>query len=196
MPTPDSPAPAAGEPQNDAEVAPAALMTLPGPSRDRRHWRLIEIRRQGRWQPAMLTVWRRPPGSLLWVVHVMWSSDPDSGWGWFVYSEASIRPVPDPGEAAPAGAPFFGRWHDAVAVPRELAPPPGADPGDQERWQLAWIRVDGAWRSGLVTAVRRPAPTMPWIAYCRWGEDKQVAWLVHDGQAVRLAANTESAHEG
>ncbi|MFD9591974.1 hypothetical protein ACFWA9_04345 [Kitasatospora sp. NPDC059973] len=171
----------------DAERAPRELMTLPGPSRDVRRWRLVEIRLGGRWRLALLTVWRRPPGSGVWVVHVRWAPDTDSvvqPWGWFLYTEDTVRPLPEPQDAAPTAAPFLGRWRDAVAVPAELAGAPAED-GTDRCWRLAWIRTGGHWRSGLVTARRRPGPHLPWIAHVRWGEDNDTAWLIADPTTLR-----------
>ncbi|MFE5586170.1 hypothetical protein [Kitasatospora sp. NPDC056531] len=78
---PARPAPAAG----NAERAPRELMTLPGHYRDVRRWHLVEIRQGGTWRPGLLTVWRRPPGSAIWVVHVRWADEtmPDGidAWG-------------------------------------------------------------------------------------------------------------------
>ncbi|MCG6499831.1 hypothetical protein [Kitasatospora sp. A2-31] len=169
----------------DAERPPRELMALPGLYRDVRRWRLVEVRLGGRWRPGLLTVWRRPPGSSVWVVHVRWAEDTDSAepsWGWFLYSERTIRPLPEPGGRAPAAAPFLGAWRDAAPVPAELAGPPGAD-GDVHRWQLVWIRTGGRWCSGTVTARRRLGER--WIAHVRWGEDRQVAWVVMDGATVQ-----------
>ncbi|WP_030246324.1 hypothetical protein [Streptomyces sp. NRRL S-350] len=176
----------------DAEYAPRELMSLPGPSRDIRRWRLVEIRRGGRWRPAMLTVWRRPPGSAVWVVHVRWA--PDEGdaeaWGWFVFSETAIRPLPEPDDPAPARAPFHGVWRDAITVPRELTGTPDPDGADR-CWRLAWLRIEGTWSSALVTARRRPGPDVPWIADVRWGEDRQRAWALYDPAAVRVVPREE-----
>ncbi|MER6394963.1 hypothetical protein ABT263_02730 [Kitasatospora sp. NPDC001603] len=170
----------------DAERAPRELMTLPGASRDVRRWRLVEIRLGGEWRPGMLTVWRRPPGAACWVVHVRWAPDTDSPqpWGWFLYTEETVRPLPEPQDAPPAAAPFLGRWRDAVAVPAELAGTPAEDGADR-CWRLAWARVGGHWRSCLVTARRRPGPELPWIANVRWGEDKDTAWLIADPATLR-----------
>ncbi|MGW7444963.1 hypothetical protein [Kitasatospora sp. NPDC054795] len=186
---PAHPAPVPG----DAERAPRELMTLPGHSRDVRRWRLVEIRQGGRWRQGLLTVWRRPPGSTVWVVHVRWSADPDA-WGWFLFDEHRIRPLPEPTGPAPAGAPHYGHWHDAVVVPRELTGPP-TDPAD-ECWRLAWLHTGGAWRSALVTARRRPGPDLPWIAHARWGEDKDTAWVIADGAALRPVPQPEQESTG
>ncbi|WP_406205188.1 hypothetical protein OH807_30400 [Kitasatospora sp. NBC_01560] len=172
----------------DAERAPRELMTLPGASRDVRRWRLVEIRLGGQWRPGMLTVWRRPPGSAVWVVHVQWGEG-DNGpgterWGWFLYNQQTIRPAPEPNGAPPSGAPHFGRWRDAVVVPSELAGEPAPDDADR-CWRLAWVRAGGQWRSGLVTVRRQPGPGLPWIARVRLGEDTQWAWVVADGTTLR-----------
>ncbi|MFJ3793490.1 hypothetical protein [Kitasatospora sp. NPDC090091] len=173
----------------DAERAPRELMTLPGAYRDTRRWCLVEIKHAGRWTPALLTVWRRPPNSSVWVVHVTWGEDGTTpgteGWGWFLYDDGkTIRPLPEPADPPPTGPPFLGTWRDAVIVPPELTGPPGAD-GETRCWRLAWARIDDQWRSGLVTAQRRPGPDLPWIAQFRWGEDKQCAWLIADGITLR-----------
>ncbi|MGW4896037.1 hypothetical protein ACWEQL_27850 [Kitasatospora sp. NPDC004240] len=190
--------------RGDAQRAPRELMTLPGAHRDVRRWRLVEIRLDGGWRPGLLTVWRRPPGAAVWVVHVAWGEDGagagQEGWGWFLYDEATIRPLPEPADPAPATGPYFGTWRDAVAVPRELAGPPATDLTER-CWRLAWLRTGGAWRSVLVGARRRPAPGMPWIAYARWGEDKQAAWVVTDPAVLRLLPEHaddagEAAHTG
>ncbi|MFD5083094.1 hypothetical protein ACFWOG_10690 [Kitasatospora sp. NPDC058406] len=178
----------------DAVWAPRELMTLPGTSRDVRRWRLVEIRLGGRWRPGLLTVWRLPPGSAGWVVHVRWDDDATASegqaWGWFLYDEETVRPLPEPGDRPPARAPFHGVWRDALTVPSELAGAP--DPEGADRcWRLAWVRTGGAWRSGLVTARRRPGPDVPWIAHARWGEDRQSAWLLYDPAAVRILPHTE-----
>ncbi|MEV0536822.1 hypothetical protein [Kitasatospora sp. NPDC050463] len=178
----------------DAERAPRELMSLPGFYRDERRWRLVEIRLGGRWRPAMLTVWRRPPGSAVWVVHVTWGPENTGAWGWFLFDKNRIRPLPEPAGPAPTTAPYLGTWRDAVRVPGELAGPAGTDPTER-CWCLAWLRADGAWRSVLVTARRCPAPQMPWIAHARWGEDKQAAWVIADGIALRpLTQDGPPAH--
>ncbi|MFF7459149.1 hypothetical protein [Kitasatospora sp. NPDC008115] len=178
----------------DAVRAPRELMTLPGPSRDVRRWHLVEIRLAGRWRPGLLTVWRRPPGSTRWVVHVRWDDDAapsreqasrEQAWGWFLYDEATVRPLPQPDDRPPVRAPFHGAWCDAITLPSELAGAPDPDGADR-CWRLAWIRTGGGWRSGVVTARRRPGPDVPWIAHARWGEDKQSAWLLYDPAAVRV----------
>ncbi|MFE2727041.1 hypothetical protein [Kitasatospora sp. NPDC059327] len=180
----------------DAERAPRELMSLPGASRDVRRWRLVEIRLGGRWRPGLLTVWRRPPGSAVWVVHVTWGPEgagPGAeSWGWFLFDRDRIRPVPEPADPAPAIAPYSGTWRDAVRVPAELAGPAGTDPADR-CWRLAWLRAEGAWRSVLVTARRRPGPGLPWIAHARWGEDKAAAWVVADGVTLRPLPRSEPA---
>ncbi|MCX4682721.1 hypothetical protein [Kitasatospora purpeofusca] len=182
---PVRPAPVPG----DAERAPRELMTLPGASRDIRRWRLVEIRLSGDWKPAMLTVWRRPPGSTVWVVHVRWDDDATvpqgQPWGWFLFDERTVRPLPEPDDPPPARAPFHGVWRDALTVPAELAGAPDPDGADR-CWRLAWVRTGGGWRSGVVTARRRPGPDVPWIALTRWGEDKQSSWLLYDPAAVRI----------
>ncbi|MER5353455.1 hypothetical protein ABT093_24355 [Kitasatospora sp. NPDC002551] len=169
----------------DAERAPRELMSLPGYYRDVRRWRLVEIRHGGRWRPGMLTVWRRPPGSALWVVHVRWAPDGQEpeGWGWFLFDKDRIRPLPEPTGRPPAGAPYYGVWRDAVVVPPELAGPAATDPAEQA-WRLAWVRAEGGWRSALLTVRRRLGPG-PWITHARWGEDKAAAWLIADGTAVQ-----------
>ncbi|MGY0466819.1 hypothetical protein ACW14Y_42170 [Kitasatospora sp. cg17-2] len=174
---PERPAPAPG----DAERALRELMTLPGATRDVRRWRLVELRLGGDWRAGMLTVWRRPPGAAVWVVHVRWAEDStaDQGWGWFVFDPARIRPLPEPAGPPPTAPPHFGHWHDAVLVPGELAGAPDPDGADR-CWRLAWLRAAGEWRSALVTARRRPGPGMPWIAHARWGEDKAAAWVIAD----------------
>lgn len=134
----------------DAERAPRELMTLPGASRDVRRWRLVEIRLGGEWRPGMLTVWRRPPGAACWVVHVRWAPDTDSPqpWGWFLYTEETVRPLPEPQDAPPPAAPFLGRWRDAVAVPAELA-------GDARRGRRRPVLAPG------LGAGRRPLALLP-----------------------------------
>ncbi|MGV9267599.1 hypothetical protein ACWDRR_23405 [Kitasatospora sp. NPDC003701] len=171
------------ESPGDAERAPRELMSLPGHYRDERRWRLVEIRLGGRWCPGMLTVWRRPPGSGVWVVHVTWGPESTGEWGWFLFDGDRIRPLPEPAGPAPAAAPYRGTWRDAVRVPAELAGPVGTDPGER-CWRPAWLRAEGSWRSVLVTARRRPGPQLPWIAHVRWGEDKQAAWVIADGIAL------------
>ncbi|MFJ9777158.1 hypothetical protein ACIRVF_38990 [Kitasatospora sp. NPDC101157] len=173
----------------DAERAPRELMTLPGYYRDTRRWRLVEIRVGGDWRPGMLTVWRRPPGSAVWVVHVAWG-DGDS-WGWFLFDERTVRPLPEPQDEPPAGPPFFGRWRDVTVVPAELAGQPAED-GSDGCWRLAWVRTGARWRSALVTAQRRPGPDLPWIVHARWGEDKAAAWLVADPITLRPIALSAS----
>ncbi|MFJ4674024.1 hypothetical protein [Kitasatospora purpeofusca] len=180
---PAYPAPMPG----DAERAPRELMTLPGASRDVRRWRLVEVRLGGGWRAGMLTVWRRPPGSAVWVVHVRWDADgtgADQGWGWFLFDPQRIRPLPEPVGPPPAGSPSFGRWQDAVMVPGELAGAPDPQGGDR-CWRLAWLRAGGQWRSALVTLRRRPGPELPWIAHARWGEDKAAAWVIADPAALQ-----------
>ncbi|MEU9044591.1 MULTISPECIES: hypothetical protein [unclassified Kitasatospora] len=177
----------------DAERAPRELMTLPGYSRDTRRWRLVEIRLGGGWRPAMLTVWRRPPGSAVWVVHVAWG-DGDA-WGWFLFDERTVRPLTEPRDDPPAAAPFFGRWHDATVVPAELAGQPAQD-GSDGCWRLAWLRTGGQWRSALLTARRRPGPDLPWIVNARWGEDRQAAWLIADPVTLRPVAVPVEARSG
>ncbi|MFE7524647.1 hypothetical protein ACFU7Y_02885 [Kitasatospora sp. NPDC057542] len=171
----------------DAERAPRELMTLPGYYRDTRRWRLVEIRVGGGWRPAMLTVWRRPPGSAVWVVHVTWG--PGDFWGWFLFDERVVRPLPEPPDEPPARPPYFGRWRDATVVPAELAGQPARD-GADDCWRLAWVRAGGRWRSALVTAQRRPGPALPWIVHARWGEDKAAAWLVADPITLRPVTAT------
>ncbi|MFF2080630.1 hypothetical protein ACFVXG_38430 [Kitasatospora sp. NPDC058162] len=166
----------------DAVRAPRELMTLPGYYRDKRRWRLVEIRVGGGWRPAMLTVWRRPPGSAVWVAHVAWGAG--DSWGWFVFDEHTVRELPEPQDEPPSGPPFFGRWRDATVVPAELAGQVAED-GSDNCWRLAWVRTGGRWRSALVTVRRRPGPGLPWIAKVRWGEDKESAWLVADPVTVR-----------
>lgn len=78
----------------DAELAPHELMTMPGYSRDERTWRAVHIRVGGEWRTGVLTVWRRPPQSAVWVAHVRWGED--ALWGWFIYDRERIRPVPEP----------------------------------------------------------------------------------------------------
>ncbi|CAM5667108.1 hypothetical protein BOQ63_000065 (plasmid) [Streptomyces viridifaciens] len=169
----------------DAERAPRELMTLPGRYHDVRRWRLVEIRLDGHWKPALLTVWRRPPGSPLWVVHVAWGPEAggpgEEAWGWFLFDGARIRPIEEPSRTATD----TGFARDAVRVPAELAGPPGLEPGEG-CWRLAWLRAGGAWRSALITVRRRPAPGAPWIAHARWGEDKQAAWIVVDNTSLLL----------
>ncbi|MFJ6384705.1 hypothetical protein ACIQI7_32445 [Kitasatospora sp. NPDC092039] len=153
-----------------------------------RRWRLVEVRLDGRWQPAMLTGWRRPPGSTRWVVHVRWGPDgPGPGaepWAWLLFDESTIRPLSEPVGFVPL--------KDAVVVPPEMAGTSAAD--DSGRcWRLAWVHVQGQWRSGLVTEQRRPAPDLPWIAHVRWGEDRQAAWLVADPATVRPIPAAEQA---
>ncbi|MEE1821098.1 hypothetical protein PUR61_02610 [Streptomyces sp. BE20] len=179
---PAHPAPMPG----DAERAPRELMTLPGASRDVRRWRLVEVRLGGGWRPGMLTVWRRPPGSAMWVVHVRWAADGtvDQGWGWFLFDPEQIRPLPEPAGPPPTTVPYFGQWQDAVVVPAELAGTPDPDGGDR-CWRLAWLRAAGEWRSALVTARRRPGPGLPWIAHARWGEDRAAAWVIADPAALQ-----------
>ncbi|MGW6917618.1 hypothetical protein ACWGB8_27870 [Kitasatospora sp. NPDC054939] len=174
--------------QGDAEPAPRELMTLPGAHRDVRRWRLVEIRLGGHWRPAVLTVWRRPPGGTGWVVHVAWGEDAPGreNWGWFLFDDQRIRPLPEPAGTGPAGVgpAGAGGQPDAVLVPRELAGPPATAPAER-CWRLAWLRTGGAWHSALVTARRRPAPGMPWIAHARWGEDRSAAWVIADPAALR-----------
>lgn len=176
----------------DASRAPQELMSLPGASRDVRRWHLVEIRLGGRWCPGMLTVWRRPPGSAVWVVHVTWGPESTGEWGWFLFDRDRIRPLPEPADPAPAAAPYLGTWRDAVRVPPELAGPAGTGPTER-CWRLAWLRAEGSWRSVLVTARRRPAPQMPWIAQVRWGEDKAAAWVIADGIALCPLPRSEPA---
>src|SRR5690349_7218230 len=107
----------------DAERPPRELMTLPGLHREVRRWRLVEVRRDGRWQPALLTSWRRPPGGTGWVVHVRRGPDgpgPDAEtWAWLLYDDATIRPLPEPDGRAPL--------RDAVVVPAEMIGAPAQD---------------------------------------------------------------------
>ncbi|MGA5823495.1 hypothetical protein ACPC54_37230 [Kitasatospora sp. NPDC094028] len=168
----------ASEP-GDARPAPRELMTLPGLSHDVRRWRLVEVRLGGAWRPALLTVWRRPPTSTTWVVHVRWGPDggPGQAWAWLLYEAAAIRPLPEPAEPAPH------LRRDAVVVPPEMAGPPAED--DAGRcWRLAWLRTGGRWRSAVVTEQRRPGPDLPWIVHARWGEGRDAAWLVADVAAL------------
>ncbi|MFJ9692647.1 hypothetical protein [Kitasatospora sp. NPDC101183] len=85
---------------DDVEPAPRALMTLPGMCHDVRRWRLVEIRRAGRWQSALLTVWRRPPGATGWGVHLRWGPDDDSvsgePWCWALYDPPRSARCPNP----------------------------------------------------------------------------------------------------
>ncbi|MFJ9461467.1 hypothetical protein ACIRST_41155 [Kitasatospora sp. NPDC101447] len=175
-----------GQP-GDAERAPRELMMLPGLHHDVRRWRLVEVRRAGVWTPALLTVWRRPPGSTRWVVHLRWGPDgpgPGEEWAWMLFDEATIRPLPEPAQPIPP--------RDAVAVPQEMTGTPATD-NSGRCWRLAWIRTDGRWRSALVTEQRRPAPGLPWIVDARWGEDRQTAWLVADPATVRPIATGPQA---
>ncbi|MFE4397941.1 MULTISPECIES: hypothetical protein [Streptomycetaceae] len=169
-----------GTEPGDAVRAPRELMTLPGLHHDVRRWHLVEVRLGGGWRPALLSVWRRPPAGTGWVAHVRWGPDgPGPGkeeWAWLLFDEATIRPLSEP------AAPVLPK--DAVTVPSEMIGAPAAD--DSGRcWRLAWIRVDGRWRSGVVTERRRPAPDLPWIVHARWGEDRQAAWVVADPATVR-----------
>ncbi|MFE2407066.1 hypothetical protein ACFXDE_01845 [Kitasatospora sp. NPDC059408] len=160
----------------DAEPAPRELMTLPGQHYSVRRWHLAEIHLEGQWRPAMLSEWRRPPGSPRWVAHLRWGPDASGtqAWGWFLHSDQAIRPLAEP---ADGGTP------DAAVVPTEQAGAP--DPDDAGRcWRLAWIRTGGAWRSAIVFEQRRPGPG-PWIAHARWGEDREAAWVVADGVSLR-----------
>ncbi len=173
----------------DALPAPRELMTLPGMSHDIRRWRLVRIRLGGRRRNAMLTVWRRPPGGAVWVAHVCWGPESASpqAWGWFLHNPQALEPLAEPGESAPVA--------DAVAVAPEVVGP--SDPDGADRcWNLAWIRIGGAWRSAVVIERRRPpAPGLPWAVYARWGEDKDAGWLLADGVAVRPVAEASTAAE-
>ncbi|MEV7190020.1 hypothetical protein [Kitasatospora sp. NPDC093102] len=188
---PSSPGHPPGRP-GDAERAPRELMTLPGRHHDVRRWHLVEIRLNGRWAPALLTVWRRPPGSPLWVVHVAWGPDiggpGEERWAWFLFDAARIRPLAEPADDGETP-------RDTVRVPPELAGPSGVEPGEG-CWRLAWLHAAGTWRSALITIRRRPTPHAPWIAYARWGEDQQAGWVVVD-DSLRLidpAADTTPHH--
>ncbi|WP_033822007.1 hypothetical protein [Kitasatospora sp. MBT63] len=86
----------------DAERAPRELMDAGGQHREDRTWRLVHIRIGGRWRSGLLTVWRRPAGSAVWVAHVRWGED--LNWGWFIYDPATIRIAPTPPDE-PAGPP-------------------------------------------------------------------------------------------
>ncbi|WP_354643958.1 hypothetical protein [Kitasatospora camelliae] len=109
------PRPAAPSRPGDAVRASRELMTVPGHSRDERTWRLVHIRVGGEWRSGILTVWRRPPSSRVWVAHVRWGEDDQ--WGWFVFDPATIRPAPEPAGAAAPGP--HGRTPPGPAAPRE-----------------------------------------------------------------------------
>ncbi len=59
-----------------------------------RTWRLVHVRIGGRWCSDLLTVWRRPAGSAVWVAHVRWGED--LNWAWLIYDPATIRIAPRP----------------------------------------------------------------------------------------------------
>ncbi|WP_218207049.1 hypothetical protein [Kitasatospora aureofaciens] len=50
-----------------------------GPSLEVRTWHLVWIRTGGRRRSGILTVWRRPPNSKIWVAHVRFGEDAE--WG-------------------------------------------------------------------------------------------------------------------
>ncbi|MFI6449530.1 hypothetical protein [Kitasatospora sp. NPDC050543] len=87
----------------DARRAPRELMTMPGMVHDERAWKLVWIRVGGAWRSGVLTVWRRPPNSTVWVAHVRWGEG--DHWGWFLYDPATIRPAPEPPPVAAGRAP-------------------------------------------------------------------------------------------
>lgn len=75
------------------------------PSRD--VWQIVIIHIEGRWQPGLLTQWRRLPSG--WVALVRWRQpphDPIDGWGWFRHDPATIQPLTVAGlESAGLGEP-------------------------------------------------------------------------------------------
>jgi hypothetical protein len=77
----------------DAEPADPRDLGAPGPHQCRETWQIVIIRVEGRWQPGLLTIWRRCPG--YWAAYVRWRMDPDpaKGWGWFRHDPATIRPL-------------------------------------------------------------------------------------------------------
>ncbi|MFD5616674.1 hypothetical protein [Kitasatospora sp. NPDC127060] len=146
----------------DVARAPRELMTRTGMPHDVERWCLVEIRLGGRWRPALLTAWRRPPASPDRIAHVRWAPDgPGPGeepWAWLAYDKATIRRLPEPAAPIPPT--------NAVVVPPEMAGAPAPD--DSGRcWRLAWIRTGDRWHCALLTEQRRPAPTMPWIVSAR-----------------------------
>ncbi|PYC83466.1 hypothetical protein C7C46_09035 [Streptomyces tateyamensis] len=69
-------------------------------------WQIVILHIEGRWQPGLLTQWRRLPSG--WVCLVRWRKDPDpaSGWGWVRWDPATIQPLTAAGlEAAGLGEP-------------------------------------------------------------------------------------------
>ncbi|GAA2747024.1 MULTISPECIES: hypothetical protein [Kitasatospora] len=92
-----------GRQPGDAEPAPPALLEASGPCQEDRTWRAVHIRVGGEWRTGILTVWRRPARSRVWVAHVRWGED--LAWGWFIYDRATIRQVPVPPDAQAAGRP-------------------------------------------------------------------------------------------
>ena len=68
-------------------------------------WRLATVATEGsdvtvpRFAPEILTVWRQPPNSRVWLAHIRWGEDQQ--WGWFIYDPATIIRVPEPATAAP-----------------------------------------------------------------------------------------------
>ncbi|MGK4586150.1 hypothetical protein [Kitasatospora sp. HPMI-4] len=80
----------------DAVYAPRDLMSGPGRSWDAEpRWRWVEIRIAGEWRPGRVERWRLHQGSTRWVALVRWG-DGLLDWGWYLYSSATIHPVPTP----------------------------------------------------------------------------------------------------
>jgi hypothetical protein len=93
------------EQPGDAARAPEELLLQPGPFRDDRTWRLVWIRTGGQWRSGILTVWRQPPNSRIWLAHIRWGEDLQ--WGWFIYDPATIIRIPEP-PAEPAATVGIG----------------------------------------------------------------------------------------
>lgn len=73
--------------------ADPAEMAGPGPLHSRDVWEIVIVHVEGRWQPALLTVWRRLPSG--WVAHVRWrkAGNPADGWAWIRHDPATLQPL-------------------------------------------------------------------------------------------------------
>lgn len=90
---------------DDAVRANPRDMAAPGPVDRREAWQIVIIHIEGRWQPGLLTEWRRMPG--YWAALIRWRQDPRlpaEGWGWFRHEPRTIQPLTVEGlEAAGLG---------------------------------------------------------------------------------------------
>ncbi|GAA1977530.1 hypothetical protein [Kitasatospora viridis] len=89
----------------DALPADRAEMDGPGLHPYRAAWQIVIVHVEGRWQPALLTAWKRLPSG--WVAHVRWRTtrNPGDGWAWLRHDPATIQPLTAAGlDAADLGA--------------------------------------------------------------------------------------------